>query len=80
MDKKLECIILENNKEYAILEKIKKEDIYYLYLFNTNDLKDFCIRKLIDKKIYGLDSNEEFDEAMLLLREKNKDLIEKLGL
>lgn len=80
MEKKLECTILENKKEYAILEKIKKEDQCYMYLFNVNNPKDFCIRKLVGKNICGLDSDEEFDEALLMLREKNKDLIEKLGL
>ena len=80
MEKELECIILENNKEYAVLEKINKNNSYYMYLFNTEDVKDFCIRKLVENKLCGLDSDEEFDEALLMLREKNIDLIEKLGL
>lgn len=80
MEKELECIILENNKEYAVLEKINKNNTYYMYLFNTEDVKDFCIRKLVENKLCGLDSDEEFDEALLMLREKNIDLITKLGL
>ena len=80
MNKNLECIFLENSKEYAVVEKIKKADFYYMYLFNTENIKDFCIRKLVGNKLCGLDSEQEFDEALLMLREKNIDLITKIGL
>lgn len=80
MEKEFECISLENNVEYVVVEKIKKDNFYYLYLFNVNDVKDFCIRKLVEDKLCGLSSNEEFNEALLLVRNKNKDLIEKIGL
>ena len=80
MEKEFECITLENNIEYAVVERIKKDDFYYMYLFNINNVKDFCIRKLIGDKLCGLESNEEFDEALLLIKDKNKDLMEKIGL
>lgn len=80
MEKELEYIVLENNIEYAVVEKIKKSDYYYMYLFNSKNVKDFCIRKLKNNKLYGLSNNEEFDEAILMLRKKNIDLINKLGM
>ena len=80
MEREFECITLENNIEYAVVEKIKKDNFYYMYLFNVNDVKDFCIRKLVGNKLCGLSNDEEFNEALLLVKNKNKDLIEKIGL
>ena len=80
MEKEIECITLENEQEYGILEKIKDQSNEYIYLFNLNNVKDFCIRKLIKDEICGLDSEEEYIKALGLLRNKNKDLINKLGL
>lgn len=66
----VKCIQLEDGLEYALIDEIENGDIKYCYLVNVNDENDFCIRK-IDTKIdnetvIGLDSNHEFDKALLL--------------
>lgn len=80
MEKELEYIVLENNIEYIVLEKIQSKNCTYIYLSNPNNVKDFCIRKLVKDNLYGLESEEEFENSLILLKEQNKDLIEKLGL
>lgn len=65
----LEVVTLENKQEYYVVKELKN----YLYLVNTNNKKDICIRKsvMLDNKEYidTLDSEEEFKEALALFRE-----------
>lgn len=65
----LEIVTLENNQEYYIVKQLKN----YLYLVNTKNKKDICIRKavMLDDKEYidTLDTEEEFKEALALFRE-----------
>lgn len=67
----LETIILEDNNEYIITKRIVDDSIEYLLLNNSNDTKDFCIRKIINEDgndyIVGLDSKEEFDKILGLI-------------
>lgn len=71
----MESVILENNKEYLILNEIKNGSDKYIYLVNTEDQKDFCIRKSLvnsEKEVLiGLKDEEEFRKALLLF---NKNL------
>lgn len=67
---KLEYIILENGQKYYITEE--KEG--YVLLVNSENDDDFCIRKNVIKEdgkeyIVTLDSDEEFDKAMLLFKD-----------
>lgn len=70
------CIKLEDDLEYVVIDEISDGDgITYVYLANTNDEKDFCIRKVDDRKdselLVGLDSNIEFDKALLIFTKKH---------
>ena len=51
--------------------------ITYVYLANIDDEEDFCIRKVDNSKnselLVGLDSNNEFDKALLLFTKKHQD-------
>lgn len=71
----MESVILENNKEYLILNEIKNGSDKYIYLVNAEDPKDFCIRKSLvnsEKEVLiGLKDEEEFRKALLLF---NKNL------
>ena len=71
--KELDVIKLEDGIEYAIVQKIEKNNNTYLYLTNIDDEKDFCIRKLIiqngEEVLIGLDDDEEFDKALSYLNE-----------
>ena len=80
IDRVAECIILEDNLEYEIVEKIKYNNIEYIFLTNVNNCKDFCIRKLIGDSLYGLEDENEYNFAMKLIREKHSEILEKLGL
>ena len=67
-----ETIILEDNLEYIVTDKIDN----YLYLNNINDYEDFCVRKEIiednEEYIVGLDNEEELEKALKLFEEKYK--------
>lgn len=73
-------IILENKKEYHIIDKIKLDDKAYVYLSNLDNPEDFCVRKEIieNEKTYlvGLDSKEEAIYALELFNDKNKNIEE----
>lgn len=77
----IEFITLEDGIEYVIMDEIDNSGTVYVYLTNADDEKDFCIRKL-DKSgekemLVGLDSDSEFDKALLLYTKKhgNDDLV-----
>lgn len=67
-----------DNKEYVAVEQIPNKEVLYLYLANTNDEKDICVRKEVKGEILPLDNEEEFKKAMLLFSKKNKDLMKYL--
>lgn len=72
--KEVEVVTLEDNNEYAIIDRITHNNKTYAYLMNTKDKDDICIRTIEDVangyKITGLASEEEFDLAMSLLSKK----------
>lgn len=71
-----EFVTLEDGLDYIVLDIIDD----YAYLVLESNPKTFCIRKI--KKIneqeeyfVGLDSDMEFDRALLMFNNKNKGLI-----
>jgi len=71
-EKEYEVIKLEDGLEYAIVYQINP----YVYLANINNPKDVLIRKMVEEKngdIYfeGLDSDSEFDKALLMFLKEN---------
>ena len=68
-----------NNKTYMEVDKIDIKDITYVFLINFVDKNDFLIRKLKakDGKVYysNLDTNEEFDKALLYFAKKHGHLL-----
>jgi len=68
-----ETIILEDNIEYGIIDKIVINNIPYVYLCEVSNPEIFCIRKLIGENLWGLDNNEEFDMALDKLTQKHKE-------
>ena len=73
----IKCIKLEDGIEYMVLDEIDNDVNTYIYLANANDEDDFCIRKVDNSKnaelLVGLDSNSEFDKALLLFTKKHED-------
>jgi len=70
-------IKLEDGIEYMVIYEIDNATTTtYYYLANIDDEEDFCIRKIEkendDQLLVGLDSDQEFDRAMLMFMKKNK--------
>jgi len=75
MEEKLYNVItLEDNKEYAEIDTITNNNNTYVFLSETNNPENVCIRKIEIKNneeyIVGLDSNKEFDTILKLFSEK----------
>ena len=68
-------VVLEDNIEYLVVDKIKEKDFYYVYLVNSRDDADLVVRKEIienDKRfLVGLDDEEELEKSLDLFLEKN---------
>ncbi len=74
----LKYIKLEDGNDYVIMDEIENNGITYVYLSNIDDEKDFCIRKLDNtnldiEMLVGLDSDIEFDKALLIYTKKHKN-------
>lgn len=73
----VKTIKLEDGIEYIVVDEINYKDNTYFYLGDERKLNTFKIRKMKtnDPKqmLNGLDSDEEFDKAMLLFSEKHKN-------
>lgn len=71
MSKELEYVELEDKENYVIL-KILEGTNKYVYLANIKDASDLVIRKLIvideQEILAGLDTDQEFNEAMELYK------------
>ncbi len=75
--KEYDSVTLEDGEEYIILDEIDIDGDRYVYLSNENDNHRFKVRKA--KKVgniemfVGLDSDDEFDKAMLYFSKKHKN-------
>lgn len=69
----IQTVTLEDGIEYIILDEIES----FMYLANIDDETDFCIRKIKTEQgqeiLVGLDSDEEFDNALKLYYKKNQE-------
>ncbi len=63
--------------EYIVIDKIKTNKGYYVYLSNAIDSNDFFVRKEIEKNnetfLVGLKNEEEVNDALKLFLEKNQN-------
>lgn len=69
----VKCVKLEDGIEYVVLDEIDAGANTYVYLSNVDNEEDFCIRKVNnsdENTLLGLDSDDEFDEALLLYTKK----------
>ncbi len=73
--KEYEVVELEDGKEYFILDEIEIDNVKYAYLTLEDDPQAFKIRKVkTDDKgeiFAGLDTDEEFDKAMMHFAKKH---------
>lgn len=70
-----------DGKKYIEIDKIDIKNSTYVFLSNSLDDTDFLIRKLVsrDGKIFyeGLDSEEEFDNAMVYFVKKHENILKE---
>ena len=72
-------VVLEDNVEYDVIDKIKSDDVYYVFLSNITDIEDIVVRKEIVREedsverhtLVGLENEEELEKALTLFLEKN---------
>ncbi len=74
----MEAVVLEDNQEYIVIDRIKDKETEYLYLANEKNAKDLCVRKLIDNELLPLENEDEFTKTMLLFSKNNKEIIKDL--
>lgn len=65
----LKTITLEDNKTYAVIKEIEN----YVYLTNVEDPDNFAIRKDTGEYLEGLENETEFQKALKLFEESNKE-------
>jgi len=70
-------VVLEDNIEYLVVDKIKEKDFYYIYLINHRDDADLVVRKEIvendERFLVGLDDEDELERALTLFLDKNDE-------
>jgi len=78
MSKGIQMITLDNGDKYYEADSVIYNNIKYLFLCNTNNIKDICIMKSIINNGYEeleyLDSDKEYEIVIKLFRDKNKNL------
>ena len=72
-------VILENKEEYSIVDTLNYNNTEYYLLSNVNNLKDICIRKVVEEDVkyicrLGVD---ELKIVFNMFLEKNKHILEE---
>lgn len=75
-------VILEDNVEYEVIDKIQDGNKYFVYLSNMEAIEDIVIRKEIVNEVdgierhvlVGLKNNREYNRALVLFVEKNIEI------
>ena len=67
-----EVIVLEDKKEFVVIDKIKTNNKIYLMLSNVDDSNDIAVRieDVEQDMIFGLDSEEELSQVLTLYAKK----------
>ena len=52
---------------YEVIEEVNYKNNHYVFLCNENDEKDMMVRKVFDKNLEPLDTEEELKEVLSLL-------------
>ena len=68
--------VLENDKEYYVIDSVVVDNITYKLFSNVDDEMDIKIRKIINENdelyITGIESDEEFNKVIIAFEEKLK--------
>ena len=74
----VEFVRLENNLEYIVLENEIINGVEYLYLVNSQNDRDYVIRKKVNGNLVGLDNDSEFEVVVNSLMTKFERYFEQL--
>jgi len=71
-------VILENREEYSIVDTLNYNNNEYYLLSNVNNLKDICIRKVVEEDVKYICrlGVEELKIVYNMFLEKNKHILE----
>ena len=77
--KESNTVILENKEEYSIVDTLNYKNNEYYLLSNVNNLKDICIRKVVDEDVKYICrlQVEELNVVYNMFLEKNKHILEE---
>ena len=72
----IDKIVLEDNKEYFIIDVLMINQVKYVFLSENLNPHTSIIRKLSTngKEIIGLESDQEYEKALRLFTDKYKDI------
>ncbi len=70
-------LTLEDNKSYIIVDSFEFNNSKYLYLFNE-ETKEASLVKLVNDTLYEIEDDNEFNNALNELINRNKDKINEL--
>jgi len=66
--KEVKTIVLDNGREYFLVDETIINDVKYYYLANMNDSKDICVRKQeIENGVSYLATLDDIDELLKAL-------------
>lgn len=71
-------VILENREEYSVVDTLNYKTCEYYLLSNVNNLKDICIRKIVEEDVKYICrlQVDELKTVFELFLEKNKEILE----
>jgi len=70
-------LTLEDNKSYIIVDSFEFNNSKYLYLINE-ETKEASLVKLVNDTLYEIEDDNEFNNALNELINRNKDKINEL--
>jgi len=69
----LNCITLENNKEYILLDEFIYGNDKYAVLVNSLDSEDYVLRQVIGNELVGLENEDHFKQVFMYYFNMKKD-------
>lgn len=69
-------ILTIDDKDYAVIDRIKDNDSTYVYLTNIDDETDFFVRKEQNDTLLALEDETELNKTLELFAKKHENDVE----
>lgn len=66
-------VLTIDDKEYIVIDEINDNENTYCYLCNDLNDEEFFIKKIKENQLLPIDSEEEFNKALKLFKDKHMD-------